>query len=104
MSRLHIAIEQQQVVIGFHVTQFGHPFGRLPILYLAVVQAGGYQQVGIRFRFHMVVRGVAEHIAVIDLLIGISPFVVFTGGKRNVLVQHGGHHIHKWNGGNDPVV
>ena len=31
MTTFHVDLEEQQIVIGARLTQFGNPFGRLPI-------------------------------------------------------------------------
>ena len=38
MSSFHIGFEQEAMTIGFERTQLCHPFGRLPILNLRVMQ------------------------------------------------------------------
>ena len=38
MSSFHIGFEQEAMIIGFERTQLCHPFGRLPILNLRVMQ------------------------------------------------------------------
>ena len=34
MTAFHIDMKKQQVIIGFHIPQFGYPLGRFPILHL----------------------------------------------------------------------
>ena len=77
MSGFHLGMEQQNIIIGFQLSQFCHPFGWLPILDLGIVQAGGDQHVRVIFWLHIVIRRVREHVVVIFLDIRIAPFVVF---------------------------
>ena len=38
---VHVGVEQERVLVGLHRAQLGHPFGRLEILHLRVVEAFG---------------------------------------------------------------
>ena len=72
------------MVVGFEMTQLGDPFGRLPILHLRVVKAGGDEHIGISLRLDVVVGRVGEHV-VVELLVGRSD----VGGLPNERVAMG---------------
>lgn len=93
MAGIHIGTEQQQVIVGFQFPQFGHPFRRLPVLHLGIVQSGGDQHMRISLRPDAVVGAVAFHVVVIGFILWIPPLFKFPGGQWNRFVQHGGHHI-----------
>ncbi len=54
------------------VPQFRHPFSRLPVLHLGIMQTGSHQHVGIRLRPHAVIGTVAFHIMIIGFILRIS--------------------------------
>ena len=55
MTGIHIGVHDQLVAVGAPVAQPGDPLGRLEILHLGVVQAGGYHHIRIVLRADLVV-------------------------------------------------
>ena len=55
MTGIHIGVHNQAVVIGAPVTQTGDPLGRLKILYLGIMQTGGYHQIRILLPANLIV-------------------------------------------------
>ena len=103
MSSFHVAIHDQQMVVGFHIAQLGHPLGRLPVLHLAVPVARGDQCVRVILGDDVVVGAVLHDVVEVSLVFGVAPLVKLSGGQRNALVQHGVDHVHEWHRRNDPV-
>ena len=90
MARFHVGPQQQQAVVGLEGAQLRDPLGRLPVLHLAVPEAGGHQHRGIGPRLDPVVGRVREHVVVgRGRLAGVAPLVVFVGRQRDGLVEHG---------------
>ncbi len=103
MAGLHVAVHDEEVVVGFDVTQFGDPLCRLPVLHLAVPISCGDEGVWVVQGRHVVVRAVLHNVVEVRLVLGVSPLVKFTGGQRNALVEHGVDDVHKWHGRDDAV-
>ena len=104
MASFHIGLQQQQVIIRFQIPEFGHPFGRFPVLYLRVVQSGCHQQVGISLCLDIIVWLITEHVFITIPVIRITPFIEFPSGQRDIIIQHGSHHIHEGYGSDDTMV
>src|SRR3990172_504917 len=101
MSRFHLGLEQDIVVICFHRPELCGPLCRLEILHLRIEEACCYEDVGICLCLDIVVRRVGEHILIVLLVVRISPFIIFRCGQRNALIQHCCYHVHPWNIGNN---
>ena len=97
MAYFHVGMKQELVVIGFEFAEFGDPLGGLPVLHLAVVQAGGDEHVGIVFGFHLIVGAVAQDVVVVILFVGVAPLIVLAGGEGDGVVEHGGHYVDEGN-------
>ena len=78
MACIHITVHQQWIFISLGSPKLCHPFGGLPILYLAIPIACGNQHSRVSLGSHIVVWRIRFHIVIIILLIGIAPFIVFT--------------------------
>ena len=53
---IQVRMEEESVRVGLQMTQLGHPFRRLPVLHLRIVEARGHQQVGVVAGPDVVVR------------------------------------------------
>src|SRR5271165_4162610 len=82
VTRLHVGYQQQRTIVGLERAQFGYILGRLPVHYLAVVQAGLDQDRGITYRLEIVIGRVTQHVMEILGLVGIAPLFVLRHGKR----------------------
>lgn len=98
MARIHIGIEQKHIVVGLHGAEFSYPFGRLPILHLAIVQAGRYQQIGVIFLFYLILWRVGKHILILFFNVWVAPLAPLKRSKRNRFVHHRGNNIYKRHG------
>ena len=101
MPRLHIAVQIERFPVRPNRTNFSDPFGRLPILHLTVVQTGSDQKRRVVDGLNPIVGRIRQHAEVRLFFVGIAPLFVFPGGQGNGRVQHGGHHVHKRNGGHN---
>ncbi len=95
MPGLHVRDQEDGRIALLVIAQAGHPFGRLPVLHLAVVEARGDQQRRIGGVVHVVVGGIGQHPEVGLLFLGVAPLVELAGGQGNAVVEHGGHHVHE---------
>ena len=59
------------------------------------MQTGRHQHVRVRFRFHVVIRAVLFHIAIIGFILRVAPLLKLPGRQRDGLIEHGGNHIDK---------
>ena len=77
MACIHITVTSTMVLSVLVALSFCHPFGRLPILYLAIPIACGNQHSRVSLGSHIVVWRIRFHIVIIILFDWDCPFIVF---------------------------
>ena len=95
MAGIHVAFQQQGVLVGFEGAKLGHVFGRLVEEHLAVVERRGHDDGRVVTLRQVVVRRIFEHVVAGRRFLRVAPFEELLHGQRQRFVEHGVDHIHE---------
>jgi len=95
MAGLEIGAKQQQIVVGFVLTQTQGPFGRFMELYPGVMKPGPDQYARIILLLDIIDRRLGYQVTLNRLVMRIAPFIVFRHRHRHGIILHGVQNIDK---------